>query len=279
MADRNRNKGKLKLLNFKKDCTISVMDVRTIRKKGKQEQLINHFNNYKVDILGIVDHKMIHDDPIEYHEKDNSTLITTSATRNGNNTPISVIGLLLNRTSAASLAEIKPCNSRILVAHFNGKPATTIIVHYAPLEGDENAIDHYEKLSDITRTIPKHNILLVTGDCNAHPGPEDALYTFHDKTSDNGKLLLDYSIETNIIIAYTRIQKKRGKLFTFMSEMNNRKSQIDYIFINNKWKNFLKNCQAYSNLASVGLEHLILNAKRRLSLRYKAATPRKENYN
>ena len=33
MADRNRNKGKLKLLNFKKDCTISVMNVQTIRKK------------------------------------------------------------------------------------------------------------------------------------------------------------------------------------------------------------------------------------------------------
>ena len=219
------------------------MNVRTIRKKGKQEELIKHFNNYKVDILGIVDHKIIHDDPIEYHEKDNSTLITTSATRNANNTPIGGIGLLLNRTSAASLAEIKPCNSRILVAHFNGKPATTIIVHYAPLEGDENAIDHYEKLSDITRTIPKHNILLVTGDCNAHPGPEDALYTFHDKTSDNGKLLLDYSIETNIIIANTRIQKKRGKLFIFMSELYNCKSLIDYILINNKWKNCLKTCQ------------------------------------
>ena len=134
MADRNRNKAKLKLLNFKKDCTISVMNVRTIRKKSKQEQLINHFNNYKVDILGIVDHKIIYDDPIEYHEKDNSTLITTSATRNANNAPIGGIGLLLNRTSSASLAEIKACNSRILVAHFNGKPATTIIVHYAPLK-------------------------------------------------------------------------------------------------------------------------------------------------
>ena len=120
-ADRNRNKGKLKLLNFKKDCTISVMNLRTIRKKSKQEELINHFNNYKIGILGIADQKIIYDDPIEYHEKDNSTLITTSATRNANNTPIGGI----------ELAEIKPYNSRILVAHFNGNPATTIIVHYA----------------------------------------------------------------------------------------------------------------------------------------------------
>ena len=224
IADRNRNKGKLKLLNFKKDFTKSVMNVRTIRKKSKQEELISHFNKYKIDVLGIIDHKIVHDDPIEYYEKDNLTLITTPATRNANNTPIGGIGLLLKRTSPASLAQIKPYNSRTLVVHFNGNPATTII------EVDEDAIDHYEQLSDITRTISIHNVLLVTGDCNAYLGPKDALYTFHDKTNDNGKLLLDYSIGANLIIANTRFQKKRGKLFTFMSEMNNRKSQIDYIY-------------------------------------------------
>ena len=278
IADRNRDKGKLKLLNFKKDFNISVMNARTIRKKIKREELISHFNKYKIDILGIIDHKIVHDDPIEYHEKDNSTLITTSATRNANSTPIGGIGLLLNRTSSASLAEIKLYNSRILVVHFNGNPATTIIVHYAPVEGDEDATDHYEQLSDITRAIPKHNVLLVIGDCNAHVGPEDALYNFHEKTNDNGKLLLDYSFEANLIIANTRFQKKRGKLFTFMSEMKNRRSQIDYILINSKWKNSLKNCQAYSSFASVGSDHRILSPKLRLSLRSEAVTPRKENY-
>ena len=112
---------------------------------------------------------------------------------------------------------------------------------YAPAEGDEGAIDHYEQLSDITRTTPKH-VLLVIGDCNAHLGPGDALHAFHDKSNNNGKLLLDYSIETNLTIANIRFQKKRGKLFTFMSEMNNRKSQINYTLLNNKWKNCLKNC-------------------------------------
>ena len=48
------------------------MNVQTIRKKSKQEEPINHFNKYKIDIFGIVDHKIINDDPIE---KDNSTLI------------------------------------------------------------------------------------------------------------------------------------------------------------------------------------------------------------
>ena len=63
-----------------------------------------------------------------------------------------------------------------------------------------------------------------------------------------------------------------------MSEINNRKSQIDYILINNKRKNSLKNCHAYSSFASVGSDHRILSAKLRSSLWSKAATPRKEKY-
>ena len=133
-------------------------------------------------------------------------------------------------------------------------------------------------INSVTLLAPsQNNVLLVIGDCNAHLGPANALYTFHDKTND-GKLLLDHSIETDLLIANTKSQKKRGKLFTFMPEMNNRKSQIDNILINNKWENCLKNCQTYSRFASVGSDHLILSAKPRLSLLSKVATPKKENY-
>ena len=72
-------------------------------------------------------------------------------------------------------------------------------------------------LSEITGTFSKHNVLLVICDCNAHICPEDALYTFHNRTYNNGKLF-DYSLEANLIIANTRFQKKQGKLFTFTSD-------------------------------------------------------------
>ena len=175
-----------------------------------------------------MDHKIIHDFPIEYHEKQNGTFITTSATTNTNN---AYLGLLINRTPSAALAEVKPYNSRILVTHSNGNPATTIIIHYPPAEGTTKAVDHHERLSVITRTVPKQNVLLVIGDCNAHLSPEEALYNFHDRRNNIGKLI-GYSLETNLIIANNRFPKKREKTFTFMSEINNCKSQIDYILIN-----------------------------------------------
>ena len=185
---------------------------------------------------------------------------------------------MLNKSSANALAEVEPHGKITLVADFNGNPSTTVIVHYAPIEGDNEASEHYEQLANITRTIPKHNVLLVIGDCNAHLGPEDALYTFHQRTNNNGKLLLSYSQEANLVIANSRFQKKPGKLFTFVSEMNGRKSQIDYILINRKWKNSLKDCEAYSSFASVRSDHRVLSAKLRLSLRTKAATSKRENY-
>ena len=37
---------------------------------------------------------------------------------------------------------MKPGHIRILVAQFNGNPPTSIIVHYAPTERDEDVIDH-----------------------------------------------------------------------------------------------------------------------------------------
>ena len=89
---------------------------------------------------------------------------------------------MINRTSSAALAEIKPNNSLILAAHFNGNPATTIIMHYAPVEGTPEAIHHYEHSSDITRTVPKHNVLLVIDDCNTHLCPKNEIYAFHDRT-------------------------------------------------------------------------------------------------
>ena len=38
-------------------------------KVSKQEELMQLSSKNKIDILGILDHKIIHDDSIEYHEK------------------------------------------------------------------------------------------------------------------------------------------------------------------------------------------------------------------
>ena len=74
-----------------------------------------------------------------------------------------------------------------LIAHFigNGFPALSIIVHYSPVEGSASAEDHYENLLAAIDEIPKHNVLLVVGDINAHLGEDIAKFTYHKNTNTN----------------------------------------------------------------------------------------------
>ena len=51
---------------------------------------------------------------------------------------------------------------------------------------------------------------------------------------------------------------------------NNTEAQIDYVFINKKWKNRAINCEAYSSFEGVSFDHRLVTAKIRLSLRRNA---------
>ena len=121
-------------------------------------------------------------------------------------------------------------------------------------------------------------MILECGDFNAHLGAESARYTYHDKTNSNGRLLLEHATECNLHIRNTMFEKKKGKLWTFISDMNGRKSQIDFILINKKWKNPVHNCEGYSSFSSLVSDHRLVSAKVQLSLQMSKCPPRKKNF-
>ena len=78
---------------------------------------------------------------------------------------------------------------------------------------------------------------------------------------------------------HTNYQKREGKLWTY-TYANNNKAQIDYVFINKKWKNSAMNCEASSTFEGVPSDYQIVTAKIRLSLQKNAAiTTTTKNYN
>lgn len=278
ISDCTTNKADNQLINCHQTKNISFQNVRTLTKKSKRLELANRFNANKLSIMGIADHKIVHEEKYVMEQLNKCILITSSAWTNNNNTPFGGVGLLMDKKLESALSDVDPFNERILCANFNGNPATTIIVHYAPVEGNDEAIDHYINLANAINKAPKHNIIIVIGDCNAHIGKEDARYTYHNETNKNGKLLLELADEANMLITNTHFQKRSGKLWTYISDMSGTKSQIDYILINRKWKNSVKNVEAYSNFGSIGSDHRIITARIKLSLRCERAPPRRKAY-
>ena len=84
-------------------------------------------------------------------------------------------------------------------------------------------------------------------------------------------------IENRLTCLNKNYQKGEGKLWTY-TYANNSKAQIDYVFINKKWKNRSMNCEAYSSFGGVSSDHRIVTTKLRLSLRKNATRTATTNH-
>ena len=126
--------------------------------------------------------------------------------------------------------------------------------------------------------IPKHHMILECVDFNAHLGTSDVPFSFHDETNKNGELLLEHAMECGLRITNTLFKKRKGKKWTYISEMNGSKTEIDYILINKKWKNSVHNVEAYNAFSSIGSDHRVVVAKIKLSLRMNRTPKRKVSY-
>ena len=91
-------------------------------------------------------------------------------------------------------------------------------------------------------------------------------YSLHNSSKRNGQHLTDFTIENRLTCLNTNFQKREGKLWTYIYASNT-KAQIDYVFINKKWKNSAVNFGAYSSFVGVSSDHRIVTAKIRLGLR------------
>ena len=203
------------------------MNVRSLCLENKHNELVNNGKTNAIPILSIVTHKIVHDGKILYHHVENSTVITSADWRNAINASSGGIGRSINRRAKSALSKVKSWNKRIIVANFSGNTAVTIIVHYLPVEGCNEAEEHRNQLAAAVKEVLKHNMLVAMGDFNAHLGVV-VKYSIHKSSNSNGKLVYDFVEETGLFITSTSVQKKLGKFWTFTLDMSGIKSQVDY---------------------------------------------------
>ena len=180
--------------------------------------------------------------------------------------------MLIGPRSLKTLNSIERIKPRMMAATFNGNPRATIISCYSPTNVSEETelVAFYDELSSLVRSIPKHNVLVIGGDMNAQIGKNRKnKYSLHKTSNTNGQHLTDFMMENRLTCLNTNYQKREGKLWTY-TYANNMKAQIDYVFINKKWKNSAMNCEAYSSFEGVSSDNRIVTAKIRRSIRKNA---------
>ena len=244
-----------------------------MNKIGQLLELTVSAIDHNIDVICIQEHIYIHSEDIKYHDSGNGwKLSTVSAWKNSVNATVGGVGILIGPRALESLNSIERIQPRMMVATFNGNPRATIISCYSPTNVREETelIAFYDELSSLVRSIPKHNVLIISGDMNAQIGKNgNHKFSLHNSSNRNGQDLTDFTIENRLTCLNTNFQKREGKLWTY-TYPNNTKAQIDYVFINKKRNNSASNCEAYSSFEGVSTDHRIVTAKIRLSLRKNA---------
>ena len=265
---------KSKLLSCKNHILTATFNSRTIRETSRKSELIYSMSKHKIDILGIQEHRIIHQEPTRYERCNGHLLITSSAWWNDNQAAMGGVGILLGPKAIKALSGVVPFDNRILLANLTGNPKTTIIVTYSPTSAstDEEINGYYHSLRRCIDSVPAHSFLMVLGDLNARIGNDDARHTLHSSTKRNGKLLLDLVMEKDLIITNTYFRKRPGKLWTYIGP-GGHKAQLDYIITRCKWRNSVLNCEAYNSFANVGSDHRVVTAKIKLSLKANSKAP------
>jgi len=78
--------------------------VRTITQPERRKELVHNFSAQGIEILGLQEHRIVHEEPTSNERILGKTLITTSAWRNSVGAATGGVGILLNTKATKCLA-------------------------------------------------------------------------------------------------------------------------------------------------------------------------------
>ena len=241
---------------------IATFNVRTWNRIGQLPEQTASTVEHSIDIICIQEHIYTHSEDIKYHDTGNGWMLATiSAWKNSVNATVGGVGIRTGPRALTSLNSIERIQPRMMVATSHGNPRGAIFSCYSAtnVSEEKELIVFYDELSSLVRIIPNDNFL--GGDMNTQIGKNgNHKYSLHNSSNRNRQHLTDFTIENRLTCLNTNFQKIERKLWTY-TYANNTKAQIDYVFINKKWKNELR---------GILLFHRIVTAKIRLSLRKNA---------
>ena len=273
------------VISCRSETVVGTLNVRTVREYFKRLELATLFLRSQLTVLGIQEHRVVHDEEIkiEKHQK-GVHLITSSAWRNSVQASTGGVGFMLTKNAYNAISLIKTYGKRILLVSFDGNPRLTMVSVYSPTEcsSKEEAEEFHDNLRVAIKDVPAHHLLMVVGDLNAHLSKlneEDTGWYWHKVSNRNGGLLRDTILEGQLEATNHRFQKKPGKLWTHLSDGTLTKSQIDYILVRKKWRSSVKNTEACNSFNSLGSDHRVVLSSVKLSLRKSKRPPQVARYN
>ena len=228
---------------------IATWNIRTLLKPEAKHLLADDMNTLGIEVACLQETRIAGDTTETIQDSTGAPSLKLYAS--GYDSPgLHGVAIGIHIRLANHVMEWRACGARICYMRLHAIPvAISINCAYAPIENsserDKEAF--YSELQKCLKDVPKKDVLVVGGDFNAKVGlPLDGekqnIGRFATGSRNaNGELLAHFAVLNDLVISNTTFQKKRHSLYTWRSNDNRTKNQIDYMLISRRWRTSVNN--------------------------------------
>ena len=258
-----------------KTLCIGTWNVRTMFQAGKIDNIIQEMTWMKNDILGLCETRWMDNGKVTY---EHHTLVYSGGKEHNRG-----VGILLKNTVAASMIGYFPISDRVMMLKLKGQPFDISIVQgYAPTtdSSDDEVEKFYDDMKNAMKYVKCGEVVIVMGDFNAKVGSEKhtnivGKYGLGSR-NDRGRRLIQFCEEYNLMITNTWFQHPKRRLYTWKSPGDLYRNQIDFILVNHRFRNTVKQARTYPG-ADVGSDHNPVVVKMNIKVKGLTKTVMKDN--
>ena len=183
------------------------------------------------------------------------------------------VAIMVNKRVQNAVLGCNLKNDRIISVCLQGKSFNiTVIQVYVPTSNTkETEVERFhEDLQDLLELTPKKDVLFIIGDWDAKVGSQETPGVTGKfgpgMRNEVGQRLIEFCHENALVIANTRFQQHKRRLYRWTSPDGQHRNQIDYILCSQRWRSSIQSTKTRPG-ADYGSDHELLIAKFRLKLK------------
>uniref|UniRef100_A0A8D8PQH9 Craniofacial development protein 2 n=1 Tax=Cacopsylla melanoneura TaxID=428564 RepID=A0A8D8PQH9_9HEMI len=242
-------------------------NVKTMARAGKLQNTIQEMKRLKVQVMGISEMRW----PGSGAVVEDEYKVYYSGT--GDNTHKNGVGIIMNKYIASCVTNFIPISDRIMLIQLTARPTNLnfIQVYFPTTDHTDAEVEEvYAEIENIIRTIPKHEAIVIMGDFNAKIGKGKSDRHIGEyglgERNDRGDMLNNFAGEHNMIVTNTFFKQHPRRLYTWKSPDKKTRNQIDYVLINERFRNSINTIKTYPG-ADVYSDHNPLIGNMRIRLK------------
>ncbi|KAI5738261.1 hypothetical protein M8J77_004739 [Diaphorina citri] len=246
---------------------IGTWNVRTMNKQEKLENIKREMEKCKLSILGMSEMRWEGEGETEYDEY--------KIVYKGGEHKVRGVGFMYERDMEKHIMKIIPGSDRVIAMKINTIPVDTLLIQvYMPTSDaeDEEVDEIYKQVEEILEENGKGQVrTMIMGDFNSIVGEtqyKNIVGKFGlGKRNERGEKLIEFCETFEFWISNTWFKNHKRRLYTWKSPGDRFRNQIDFILVNQRFKNSIKNSKTCPG-ADADTDHNLLVAEIRTRMKH-----------